>query len=117
MNWENLKTNSCPFCSANLIEEAETEMLHCEACRFRIEVARAKSIATHRNAEGTIVPMRWQLLHKNECPMSGEKLVPIEGATFIKRCVNDECVFRISDKRMIEILDDENHPANRHHRV
>lgn len=110
MNWENLKTQSCPYCGYHL-EDTGFEMA-CLHCTFHIEHGKYDSIRENRGSNGDI-KMKWQNIIEEKCPMCGERLREGEGRHEKLRCTDASCTFKISNSMLRQILDDPTHPANR----
>ena len=113
MNWENLKTNHCPYCSHDLEEVGETSMFICTNCYFNISAMKKESIERHRcHPERRIMRLRWQNLHSERCPACGNLLTYGIGPFDILACTTPECAFKINHDRLVQILEDPNHPCN-----
>lgn len=115
MNWENLRKNECPHCSAAIELDRKEHMIKCVQCRFKIEPDRFHSILRHRGQRPTsIIKMRWQNLQESRCPICANFLRDQPGTlTAVLRCSTSDCTFSIMESRLTEILRDLDHPANR----
>lgn len=118
MNWHNLQTFDCPYCSSKLFR-GDGEVL-CSECSFVISNERFRSISVHRartNKPERLQPMKWQNLKKDLCPLCDNTLVyDMEGALDFMKCMTPGCTFKIRQDRMADILEDEGHPCNIFHK-
>lgn len=113
MIWLNLKQNTCPHCSADIVEDHLLGEFKCVVCKFHITAAKKLAIETHRaNPDSAIIRMRWQNLREEKCPMCASSLDYGVGPYEILACIAPDCTFKIRHDTFLEILGDENHPAN-----
>jgi len=113
MNWENLKTNTCPHCSEKLTRRSGNEIA-CTRCFFLIDAVRFLKIRQHRaHPEREKRKMRWQNLHEGKCPVCSDELATDnDSKNNVYECMDDRCDFKISLTSVQAILADETHPAN-----
>lgn len=112
MNWENLNTQECPFCSKK-IEDREGEM-RCTKCSFHIEYRRYHQIRAVRSKNGQVIRMKWQYLKQGKCPMCEDLLKDSIGKYSVLRCINQDCPFKIREDALAAMLADSSHPVNKY---
>lgn len=110
MNWDNLKTQNCPYCGNHLVDTGPE--MKCKHCKFHIDHVKCAAIVKSRSGEGES-KMKWQNIIEEKCPICGEMLREGEGHHEKLRCTDGRCTFKISNAMLRQILDDPTHPANR----
>lgn len=60
--------------------------------------------------------MEWQNIIDGNCPRCGHRMEPIQDHTIVYECTNREekCEFFVTQKKMLRILTDKDHPMRMH---
>ncbi len=113
MNWDNLHKKECPYCNEELIKKVMD--MKCIQCKFNMTIDRFNNMTQKfygREASDEVKKLKWQNIKNSQCPECDNYLYQKHGIGLLY-CIDLKCDFKISEGKIKEILNDEEHPINR----